>query len=1122
MGESKFFTNEIDNTLYDKFRGILAEMQGLHSFHAVVGFFRSSGYFALREQLSGLDKVQILVGINIDDIFRQHNKSMMFLPGEKVEIQAREQHEKDFIEDMKYAGYYERIEQGVNLLIDDLRTGKLEMKLHATKDLHAKFYLFLPEKHTRHSDGWVIMGSSNLSEQGLGLTRPPRYELNVAMKDFDDVAFCKAEFDRLWEEGLPITEADIERYKSKTHLGQQPTPYEIYMKLLIDYFGDQIEDDFSLDVPESFMDLKYQRDAVSQGYQMMKKYGGFFLADVVGLGKTVVGTMVARRFIEENGIHGSRILVVHPPRLFDNWSTTFEKFGIRRYADFISCGNLEKIFEDGGEYLPLEEYDLIIVDEAHRFRGDTSNMYDNLQRICKTERVRYGRVGGRNKLVMLVSATPLNISPKDLYNLLLLFQDKHKSNIDGIPNLQNYFAPRIARYKKLMGADAVDMIGVNNLYEEIRKGVIDKVTVRRTRENIKNYKEYQEDLDKQGVVFPKIERPRELIYFLPDKLKDLFNASMDVLTEKLKYARYKAIENLTPEFGKRYANAHQISTTLAGIYRVHMVKRLESSFEAFRISLNNLRRNTLGMVKMWEEDKIIIAHDLKIKDLLDKGFELDEIIEKGIEKFGLSKEEFVYSRSAFYPTFIDDLRLDIAMLDDLIGEWEKVDNDPKLDKFIEELSGRIFDKNENPTGKVVIFSESKDTINYLERELRARLGRADILTASSESKKKSMNTILANFKPGGCDGKTKDDYNILISTDMLSEGVDLHRSNVIVHYDSPWNPIRLIQRNGRVNRIGSVADSIYNYLFYPSAEGDAEIHLYKNLLVKLQGFHAAYGEDSQVFSREEILGTFELFNPKIGDDVDLILQYLDEVRSFRKRHPEEFERIKNLPVKSRTGRRLPASGKNSALDTLKPETALVYIASPYKQEFYKVEQNLIKTVQLTPDQAADPHYKNKQPPQEKYSVEPLGFLDAAALFKADPQEESMVIPDSHYQSVCAAHARFDKDITDLLDKGSGTSVEQDTNTLKAKKFLRWIWRDGKHLATKENCDILRRYVEQGTYSRLSRELTRLETRYRNGKADLEAVEVAVRDLVIRYHKGRQRTGFEEDPNSLIIVSEYFI
>lgn len=137
MGDSKFFTNDLTNRLFDKFNGILTEMQGLHSFHAVIGFFRSSGYYAIREKLLGLGKVQILVGINIDDIFRQHNKSKMFLPGEKVERQARERFQKDFIEDMRDAGYYQQVEQGVSLLVDDLRSGRVEMKIHATKDLHA-------------------------------------------------------------------------------------------------------------------------------------------------------------------------------------------------------------------------------------------------------------------------------------------------------------------------------------------------------------------------------------------------------------------------------------------------------------------------------------------------------------------------------------------------------------------------------------------------------------------------------------------------------------------------------------------------------------------------------------------------------------------------------------------------------------------------------------------------------------------------------------------------------------------------------------------------------------------------------------------------------------------------
>lgn len=1112
MGDSKFFTNDLTNTLFDKFSGILTEMQGLHSFHAVVGYFRSSGYYAIREKLQGLGKVQILVGINIDDIFRQHNKSMMFLPCEKVERQAREQFQTDFIEDMRDAGYYQQVEQGVTLLVDDLRSGRVEMKIHATKDLHAKFYLFLPEKHTQHSDGWVIMGSSNLSESGLGLTQPPRYELNVAMKDFDDVAFCKSEFEKLWKEALPLSPEDIERFKVKTYLGQAPTPYEIYMKLLIDFFGEQIEDDFSLDVPEGFIDLKYQRDAVGQGYQMLKKYNGYFLADVVGLGKTVIATMTARRFIEENSMHSSRILVVHPPKLIDNWRSTFEMFNVEKYADFVSCGSLEKLFEEKSDYLPLEEYDLIIVDEAHRFRGDMSNMYDNLQRVCKTDRVRKGRVGGVHKLVMLVSATPLNISPKDLYNLLLLFQDKRKSNIDGIPNLQNYFAPRIGRYTKLMSTtnSEIDVEAVKVIYEEIRRDVIDKVTVRRTRENILNYPEYRDDLKKQGIIFPKIEKPRELVYCLAEPLKVLFNDTMDVLTEQLKYARYKAIENLAPAFADRYQNAPQISATLAGIYRVHMVKRLESSFEAFRRSLHNLRRNTQGMVDMWDADKIIIAPDLKVKELQDKGFELDDIIEKGIEKFGVSKQDFVYEQEAFYPSFIDDLKYDIALLDDLIAKWERVTVDPKLDKFVEEINGRMLDPKENPTGKLVIFSESKDTVNYLEQELKRRLGRNDILSASSDSKKKLFETILANFKPK-YKGKAKDEYNILISTDVLSEGVDLHRANVIVHYDSPWNPTRLMQRNGRVNRIGSIASAIYNYLFYPSAEGDAEIRLYRNILAKLQGFHSAYGEDSQIFSREEVIGTFELFNPNIGDDVDKTLKYLDEVREFRKQHPAEFERIKNLPVKSRTCRSVKQK------EELRKDSALVYIRSSYKQEFYKVEPNA--DIPVKPADMDRPGFTVQK---ERFTVSPIGFLEAAGLFRATPDEKPLVLPDGHYQSVLAAQKRFDKDITDMLDDAVPSSSDRDTSTDKAKKFLRWIWRDGKHLTTRENCDILSHYVELGTFSKLSRELNRIERRYRQAEVDLEEVEKMFRAFVIRYHKSEKRSGATDDPNARIILSEYFV
>jgi superfamily II DNA or RNA helicase len=1095
MGNSKFFTNhDISNTLFDKFKGVIEGMANLHSFYAVVGYFRSSGYFKIRkefEMLKNPPKIQILVGINIDNIFRKHNKSHLFLASDKVSEEAREQYRQDFLADVKDAGYYEDIEKGILMLADDLQSGQVELKIHPTRDLHAKFYLFLPERHTQHSDGWVIMGSSNLSESGLGLTQPPRYELNVAMKDYDDVAFCKSEFDWLWKDGLLITFEDIENFKMQTHLGQNPTPYELYLKLLIDYFGDQVEDEFTLDIPEGFKDLKYQKDAMSQGYQMLLKYNGFFLADVVGLGKTIVAAMIAKRFIEENGIRDTKVLVIFPPTLANNWKQTFEKFKITRNTDFISCGSLDKIL-DGEGYRYAEEYDLVLVDEAHRFRGDSSQMYDSLQRICKTDREYVGRVGDRHKKVMLISATPLNNRPDDLYNLLMLFQDKRKCNIDGIPNLQNYFAPKIAAYKELMSSrhEEINVKEVKDLYEEIRIKVIDKVTVRRTRENIMNYKEYESDLKSQGVIFPKIGKPREIEYILEPNLKALFENTMLVLTEELKYARYKAIENLSGNYAKRYPNAEATSRSLATIYRTHMVKRLESSFYALRSSLSNLRRATHGMIEMFEANKVIIAPDLKVKELQDKGIELDDIIEKGIEKFGMLKNDFVYPASAFNPEYIGDLKNDIVILDELIEKWSKVRTDPKLERFIEYLNTKVFDPKENPTGKVVVFSESKDTIYYLESELKNRLKRGDILSVSSADRKKLFDIIQANFD-ANYTGKKKDDYNIIISTDVLAEGVNLHRSNVIVNYDTPWNATRLMQRIGRVNRIGSVAGIIVNYLFYPSAEGDAQIRLYKNALAKLQGFHSAYGEDSQIYSREEIVGQFELFNTNIGDDVDKTLELLRVVREFRDKHPEDYERIKDLPIKSRAGRSVAKSGK-----LITSNSSLVYIASPYKKEFYKIEGGAIVD---------------------------MGFLEIIEMFEAKSEEISVKLPSSHYTQVGMAQNKFDQDVIAMMDDTiSSSPSDKDNTTDKAKWLLKQIWRESSSSKIKDSCDILTTFVEHGTYAKLTRDLARMERKYRKKEFTIIDLEVAVKGFSAKYHKRINRLTPEEEVTPQIILSETFI
>ena len=1040
---TKFFNNTPDNSLYEKFKGIAHNMLDFHTFQAVVGYFRSSGYFKLREEFAQVKKIQILVGINIDNIFRKQSKLFF---GKIDEEEIRKAYSHDFVEEVRNAGYDEQTERGILQFCQDIIDKKLEIRIHRSKNLHAKFYLLLPEDHNPNSDGWVIMGSSNLSDSGMGTTNTNRYELNVAMKDYDDVDYCKHEFEQLWQDAVPLDMKDIEQMKAKTHLGALPTPYEIYMKVLIDTFGSQVEDDFTMEMPEGVKDIRYQHDAVIQGYQMLMQHNGFFLADVVGLGKTIVATMIAKRFIEANGRY-TNVLVVYPPALEKNWTETFKRFGIKRYAQFVSNGSLNKIIAGEGNFREKGEYDLVIVDEAHNFRGSTAGRYDDLQLICKTPRINKGLVKGHQKKVMLLSATPLNNRPTDLLNLLLLFQNARYSTIEGIQNLPVAFSPWIEEYDKLMRERKADNEGKRNaefakqtddLYEKIRTQVIDKVTVRRTRNNIKNVPAYKKDLDAQHIVFPDILPPKELEYELNGGLNDLFYSTMEILTDTpnvdsnpegkgLHYARYRAVEFLQGEARKKYPTALHIATMLTGIYRVHMVKRLESSFYAFRRSLHTFLRITEDMIKMFEQNKVIIAPAIDVKDKQAKGWELDRIIEYAVEK-GLKEEDTVFGNEDFNDRFLQMLHEDAEKLQSLCHKWDAVSEDPKLELFINKLQHELFDKKMNPTGKLVIFSESVDTVNYLTEQLKKRLQRPDILDVCASNRNTRQETIRRCFDANY--PEQSDEYNIVITSDVLAEGVNLHRANVIINYDSPWNATRLMQRIGRVNRIGSVADCIFNYMFYPSVQGNKEIHLYSNALIKLQGFHSAFGEDAQIYSREEIVKEFQMFNSDIQDAVDRNLSLLEEARALYQTNRKLYNRIKALPMKSRTVREIagvlamPHDVKLSENDLL--HSTIVFLSSPQKVEYYWVKAS--------------------------GEVLSIPFLDAMDILRAGFGEspgDFMKVMDFHYEQVKQALQSYQKVVNKVVDADSMANRKKEKATNDVLSALRTLNRSLNSVASSD-------------------------------------------------------------------------
>jgi superfamily II DNA/RNA helicase len=1007
-----------------------------------VGYFRSSGYFALQPYLKNIPSIKILVGINVDQMFSEAQRKAMLFFGD--EDRTKDEFLRWFIQDIKEAKYSAEVENGILQFVNDLINGRIEVRAHKTKTLHAKFYLFLPKEHSENSDGWVIMGSSNLTQAGLGIKQAPNYELNIALKDFDDVNFLNGEFETLWKESTSILPADIEQFRQKTHIGQTYTPFELYIKFLIEYFGKNIDYDPDTvgDLPKIFKKLNYQIDAVNQGFHMLLEHNGFFLADVVGLGKTVVAAMIAKRFLIANGSLNTKILVIYPPAVEKNWKTTFRSFGIDRHTKFITNGRLDKILEGDLNYWPKEDYDLILIDEAHRYRNHTSQMFSAVQRICKAPRSGEGLITGTKKKVVLISATPLNNRPQDLYYQLLLFQDGRRSSLPET-NLQNFFGPIIQEYREIIRDEHPNIGRIRELYKLIRERVIQPITIRRTRIDLKSYPEYQADIKAQGIVFPEIAPPKARIYELDARLSKLFYHTIFYLTDedKINYFRYQAIRYLNEELQEQYyEKAALVSKSLAAIMKTLMVKRLESSFTAFRISLHNLLVATQRMVAMFNNGKVFIAPDLKINDLMEKGYSMEQIENLIIEMSAENSRNNIFAPDDFDPAFLAGLKKDEQLLKDIEKEWNGIEDDPKLVNFLILLKEELFRKDLNPTGKLVVFTESIDTANYLEEKLEDN-GYSRVLSVSSENRSKLFDIVQGNFD-ANYEGKQKDDYSILLTTDILAEGINLHRSNVIVNYDTPWNATRLMQRIGRVNRIGSIAEVIYNYSFYPSQQGDEEIRLYNNALVKLQSFHSAFGEDAQIYTHEELVEQFELFEHGVPGDEDKRLYYLRFIRAFKDNNPKEFKRLKYLPQKARTGRSIKECKKPDFNDS-----TIIFLKSPYKMEFYSI----------------DP--KNK--------VSSLTFLDTAAILEAQSTEMAHTLPNKHYNQVQSALFEFEKDFLSSSSEIVTTTEKADAISMQANKFLRDIKGISKKDEVKKGCENLKTLIDLGTHTPLPNEIKKI-------------------------------------------------
>ena len=952
---TNFFTNEKENTLLEKIEGVF-KYRKVHFFDALVGYFRASGYFRIRKFIQQTPKIRILVGINVDKLTYQANRQgLLFNPSEE---KTQEEFFDEIKRNIQEAKYDKEVEDGMYQFIEDIMTGRITMRIHPKQNIHAKIYIFREEVYHPHGYGSVITGSSNLTEAGL----EKNFEFNVELRYDDDIQFATETFEKLWAESVEIDISHIEKIKRESYLNPDFTPYEVYLKFLLEYFGKSIDFDPNSvsDLPNGYKKLSYQIDAVNDGYAKMMKHNGFFLSDVVGLGKTVVSALIAKKFFFSNGFpaYRSHTLIIVPPAMQASWEATLSEFKLDNFK-VITNGSLHKIQNP-------ELYDLIIVDEAHKFRSDTASMYTELQKLCKTQAKHYdGSL--HDKKVILVSATPLNNKPEDIANLVYLFQDSKDSTLEE-GNLQKFFREQIDRYNKLKKQKNISLIAeeIKAIYERIRVKVVEPLTVRRTRTDLMENDAYKQDLLKQDIQFPEVKAPCKIYYQLDDRLDDLYDKTIMYLSDQnngLQYYRYQAIKYLKPDKKNKYKKADMISVQLAKIMKTLLVKRIDSSFYAFKQSLKRYYNANQIMLNMFEKGTIYIAPNLKVNELLseDKEEDLIKLIEEARDTDPTIE---ICTPNDFVEGFKDGIEADNKILKELVKLWDEVDSDPKLDIFIDYLKTRLFDKEINQEGKLVIFSESKETTKYLSDSLRENEF-DHILTVQSDNRDTQMPILLANFD-ANYKGEKKNDFNIVISTEVLAEGVNLHRANVIVNYDTPWNSTRLMQRIGRVNRIGSSAKAIYIFNFFPTSKVNNDIELEKKAKMKLFAFHAALGEDSQIYSTDETPESFGLFDKNIDEERDEKLRYLMWLRQLKAENPDLIKHINKLPLRARVGRK----------SKLLPGSTIVFIRNKRRDAFTFIRAN--------------------------GDVEDLTFLEAAKEFEARIDEKSIPLHAKHHEQVAKA------------------------------------------------------------------------------------------------------------------------
>lgn len=921
---SSFITNK-EKFLSDIINGILPKTDAVD---ILVGYFYFSGYMQLSEKLKD-KQIRILVGLDADLHITNYIREVEAIRSKFVSRNAiKEEYYKQFVRlfnDSDFLDTAEKLEQ-FKMFYGKILDGTLEIR-KTLEPCHSKMYLFAYNNMMNEDGelpGVLITGSSNLSYQGL----KGRLELNARFNDKQDYEEGIRIFDELWDTSVAVVDKDnLDEWNTKVmaHIWYDKiySPYLMYVRVLKEYFNIPSSDNIltPYDITEGkYSNLRYQTDAVQMALNALNNHNGAIIADVVGLGKSVIASTIARNL-------RLRTIIVCPPHLYKQWESYRDEFGFT--ATVFSAGKIEDAVSHYQELAKDGEQFLIIIDEAHRFRNEYTQDYALLHNLCSGNKV------------LLLTATPFNNQPADIYALIKLFQIPSHSTLKTVENLGASFKDLINKYRTLREeqregkATEEDVkTEVNDIAKKIRS-IISPLVVRRSRLDLQEIPEYANDLKQQDIQLVLPDDPEELEYDLSG-FKELYLSTLDRISKseggndavyRFKAARYSPAlyihEYLKEELAKELEAKTGVKfnlligrqTNISSFMRHLLVARFESSVAAFQASLEYMIRSSEHMLKwIGKRNKIPVFKKGNLPDVdafyessEDGMQEIEELFEK-YEAKGFFEIDMKYVKD----DFVTDVKADIQLLKNLREQWFGKDNtikkDPKLDSFIRIIRKQMKDE---PNRKLVVFSEFADTVNYLGKAL-VDAGLPVMKYTSADATSANKDCIRANFDAGLKSSLQKNEFHILVATDAISEGYNLHRAGAIFNYDIPYNPTRVIQRIGRINRINKkVFDKLYIYNYFPTDVGEAETRTKEISTLKMAMIHAVMGEDTKALTKEEELQAYfkERYRKEFSrsEEASWDTPYRKLLNSLK--GTEAYDKAMELPHRARTARSVEKSQK---------------------------------------------------------------------------------------------------------------------------------------------------------------------------------------------------------------------